>query len=53
MKRLPSYEELVKKVQQQDDTIVQLVKILAATNHRVSELQAVYKGENVKSIPAK
>jgi len=41
-----TFEELVKKVQQQEDTVVQLVKIVAATNHRISELQS--KQENVE-----
>lgn len=39
MKRLTSFEELARKVKQQEDTVVQLVKIVAATNHRISELQ--------------
>jgi len=34
-----TFKELVKKVQQQEDTVAQLVKIIAATNHRISELQ--------------
>lgn len=34
-----SIEELSRKVKQQEDTIVQLVRIIASTNHRVSELQ--------------
>lgn len=34
-----TFEELVKKVQQQEDTVVQLVRIIAATNHRISEIQ--------------
>lgn len=36
-------EELAKKVQQQEETVAQLVRIIAATNHRVSDLQLVYK----------
>jgi succinate dehydrogenase hydrophobic anchor subunit len=41
MNRTTTFEELIKKVQQQEDTIVQLVKIIAATNHRISELQII------------
>jgi len=32
-------EELIRKVQQQEDTVTQLVRIIASTNHRISELQ--------------
>lgn len=32
------YDELVRKVQQHEETITQLVEIIAATNRRVSEL---------------
>jgi len=46
MNQLITFEELVKKVQQQEDTVVQLVKIIAATNHRISELQT--KQENLE-----
>ena len=47
MNRLPSVEELAKKVQQQEDTVVQLVKIIAATNHRISELQVAYEDKEL------
>ena len=40
MKQTITFEQLVKKVQQQEDTIVQLIKIIAATNHRIAELQS-------------
>jgi len=39
MKRQLTLEELIRKVQQQEDTVAQLVRIIASTNHRVSELQ--------------
>lgn len=39
MESLITFEELVKKVQQQEDTVAQLVKIIASTNHRISEIQ--------------
>lgn len=35
-----AYDELVKKVEKQEERIMQLVKIVAATNHRLSELQS-------------
>lgn len=41
-----TFDELVKKVKQQEDTVVQLVRIVAATNHRISELQV--KQENLE-----
>lgn len=34
-----TFEELVRKVQQQEDTVAQLVRIVATTNHRIAELQ--------------
>lgn len=34
-----TFEELIRKVQQQEDTVTQLVRIIASTNHRISELQ--------------
>ncbi len=40
MEKTMTFDELVKKVQQQEDTVVQLVRIIAATNHRISELQS-------------
>lgn len=46
--QLISYEELVRKVQQQEDTVAQLVKIIAATNHRISELQV--KQESMEKV---
>jgi len=39
MSRQISYDELVQKVQQQEDTVAQLVRIIATTNHRIAELQ--------------
>ncbi|MBO1001551.1 hypothetical protein ACFSKI_16010 [Pseudogracilibacillus auburnensis] len=48
MDQLISYEELVRKVQQQEDTVAQLVKIIAATNHRISELQV--KQESMEKV---
>lgn len=39
LNRTVSFDELVRKVQQQEDTVAQLVKIIAATNHRVSEVK--------------
>ncbi len=41
-----TFDELVKKVKQQEDTVVQLVRIVAATNHRIAELQV--KHENLE-----
>lgn len=35
-----AYDELVKKVEKQEERIMQLVKIVAATNHRLSDLQS-------------
>ncbi|WP_373893375.1 hypothetical protein ACUL41_05765 [Virgibacillus natechei] len=32
-----AFNELVKKVQQHEDTITQLVKIVAATNRRITD----------------
>lgn len=44
-----SYSELVKRVQNQDEIIAQLIKIIAATNHRLTEFikeqQSDYKQE--------
>lgn len=34
-----SFEDLVRKVQQQEDTVVQLLRIIAVTNHKITELQ--------------
>ncbi len=39
MSKQISYDELVRKVQQQEDTVAQLVRIIATTNHRIAELQ--------------
>lgn len=38
--------DILQKVEQQEDTVNQLVRIIAATNHRVSELQI--KQENME-----
>lgn len=35
--------ELLSKIQRQEDTIAQLMKIIAATNNRVFDLQVKYK----------
>jgi|GEM_PF-3190602 len=51
MKRLITFDELVKKVQQQEDTVVQLVRIVAATNHRIAELQAKQENLEKSSLP--
>jgi len=45
-----TFKDLVKKVKQQEDTVVQLVKIVAATNHRISELQAKHESLEKKNI---
>jgi len=45
-----TFKDLVKKVQQQEDTVVQLVKIVAATNHRISELQLKQERLEKKAI---
>ena len=45
-----TFKDLVKKVQQQEDTVVQLVKIVAATNHRISELQLKQESLEKKAI---
>lgn len=50
MKEEPSVKELAKKVEQQEETIVQLVKIIASTNHRVSEIQVAYEDQASRSI---
>lgn len=39
-------DDILKKVEQQESTVSQLVKIIAATNQRVSELQL--KQENME-----
>lgn len=47
-----TYEELVRKVQQQEDTVAQLVRIIATTNHRLAEIQIKQesmKNENVST----
>jgi len=44
-----TFNELVEKVKQQEDTVAQLVRIVAATNHRIAQLQ--HKHEHLeKSI---
>lgn len=48
MKYKMTIEELARKVQQQEETVAQLVKIVAATNHRVSDLQLVYDGQKAE-----
>lgn len=50
MEETLTLEQLVKKVKQQEETIIQLVKIIASTNKRVAELQV--KQETIeKMIP--
>ena len=39
MNQNPSIEELNFRVKQQEETVAQLVRIIASTNHRLSELQ--------------
>ncbi len=39
MNHIPSLTELSRRVKQQEETIAQLVRIIASTNHRLSELQ--------------
>lgn len=39
MERQLTLEELSRKVRQQEDTVAQLVRIIAATNHRISDLK--------------
>ena len=39
MNHSSSIEELNFRVKQQEETVAQLVRIIASTNHRVSELQ--------------
>ncbi|HLR72423.1 MAG TPA: hypothetical protein VK085_13460 [Pseudogracilibacillus sp.] len=48
MKYQITFDQLAQKVKQQEDTIAQLVKIIASTNHRISELQV--KQENLEQI---
>lgn len=48
MKKEITFEQLVVKVQQQEDTVVQLLKIIAATNHRITELQMLHERNKVK-----
>lgn len=43
-----TFDDLVKIVQQQEDHVLQLMKIIAATNKRISELQTRY--ENLERI---
>ncbi|HLQ95563.1 MAG TPA: hypothetical protein VK108_04190 [Pseudogracilibacillus sp.] len=50
MKREPTVKELAKRVEQQEETLVQLVKIIASTNHRVSEIQVAYEDQASKSL---
>lgn len=50
MKTEPSVKELAKKVDQQEETIVQLVKIIASTNHRVSEIQVAYEDQTSQRL---
>lgn len=44
-----SLEEINQKVKQQEDTVAQLVRIVASTNYRISELQ-VNQEELEKSV---
>lgn len=48
MKEEITFSELVKKVQQQEDTVVQLLKIIAATNHRITDLQTKHQAAEDK-----
>ena len=43
-----TFDELVRKVQQQEETVAQLVRIIAATNHRISDLQL--KQEEINNV---
>ncbi|UJL45333.1 hypothetical protein KFZ58_13055 [Virgibacillus sp. NKC19-16] len=38
-----AFNELIKKVQQHEDTITQLVKIVAATNRRITDTADKHK----------
>ncbi|MGM8366826.1 hypothetical protein ACLIBG_15340 [Virgibacillus sp. W0181] len=40
MYKRPNYEQIINKVQQHEETISQLVKIIATMNQRISELAA-------------
>lgn len=48
LEKTVNMEALVRKVQQQEDKILQLVKIIAATNKRIAELQTRY--ENIEKF---
>lgn len=50
MKPEPTIKELAKRVEQQEETLVQLVKIIASTNHRVSEIQVAYEDHASRSV---
>jgi len=39
MSKTMTFNQLVEKVKKQEDTVTQLVKIVAATNHRLADLQ--------------
>lgn len=39
MDHTPSIAELNYRIKQQEETVAQLVRIIASTNHRLSELQ--------------
>lgn len=44
-----SIEEINRKLKQQEDTVAQLVRIIASTNYRISELQ-INQEELEKSV---
>lgn len=43
MTKSVTFSELVEKVEQQENTVAQLIKIVAATNHRMTEIQMKQK----------
>ena len=52
MNQTPSITEISNRVKQQEETIVQLVRIIASTNHRLSELQVKQESieKNIKGF---
>lgn len=43
LKEQITFDDLVRKVEHQEETVVQLLKIVAATNNRIAELQSQTK----------
>ncbi|MGM8212561.1 hypothetical protein ACLIBH_07180 [Virgibacillus sp. W0430] len=50
MKEHPTYEQIVEKVQQHEQTITQLVKIIASMNQQINELNNKQKSYDSFSL---